>query len=131
MPMDRSRYPQNWPEIAQQIKDEANWTCQNCGRECKRPNERRLDFIDRVVFQRLNCGCPEDHALLSEMLEKPGRFVLTVAHLDQDPGNNLPSNLKALCSVCHLQYDRRFRQYNRIAKLERLTGQGNLFLGGV
>ncbi len=34
------------------------------------------------------------------------RSVLTVAHLDRNPGNNAPDNLKALCVVCHLNYDR-------------------------
>jgi hypothetical protein len=28
----------------------------------------------------------------------PQRFCLTVAHLDQDPGNNDPANLRALCA---------------------------------
>lgn len=31
MPMDPSRYPDNWPEIAQAVKEAANWTCQECG----------------------------------------------------------------------------------------------------
>jgi hypothetical protein len=32
--------------------------------------------------------------------------VLTVAHLDRNPGNNAFENLKALCVICHLDYDR-------------------------
>jgi hypothetical protein len=33
-------------------------------------------------------------------------IVLTVAHLDQDKGNNRFSNLAALCQRCHLNHDR-------------------------
>ncbi|NJM78270.1 MAG: HNH endonuclease [Acaryochloridaceae cyanobacterium RU_4_10] len=57
---------------------------------------------------------------------KPKRFLLTVAHLDQDPSNNSPDNLKALCAPCHLRFDARFRGSNRMRKLER-KGQLNLF----
>jgi hypothetical protein len=30
---------------------------------------------------------------------------LTVAHLDHDPANCAPDNLRALCAPCHLRYD--------------------------
>ncbi|AIE76144.1 hypothetical protein D082_40980 (plasmid) [Synechocystis sp. PCC 6714] len=33
--------------------------------------------------------------------------MMAVHHCDYDPGNNSPSNLKALCSPCHLHYHRR------------------------
>lgn len=33
------------------------------------------------------------------------RVVLTIAHLDHNPANNEPSNLRALCQRCHLAYD--------------------------
>jgi hypothetical protein len=31
MPMDLSRYPQNWREIARRVKDAADWRCEQCG----------------------------------------------------------------------------------------------------
>lgn len=34
------------------------------------------------------------------------RVVLTIAHLDHNPTNNVDSNLRALCQRCHLRYDR-------------------------
>jgi hypothetical protein len=52
---------------------------------------------------------------------------VTVAHLDQDPSNNDPDNLKALCSVCHLEHDRPFRVHNMMRKRER-SGQLHLLL---
>ena len=78
MPMDRALYPHGWPQIARQVKERADWCCQGCGKQCYRPGERVYDW----------------------------RSVLTVAHLDHNPGNNAPDNLKALCVVRHLNYDR-------------------------
>ncbi len=74
----RKLYPENWPEIAGAIKESANWICQHCGQQCYRPGERVQDW----------------------------RRVLTVAHLDRDPAHNESDNLRALCVVCHLNYDR-------------------------
>ena len=31
MPMDRSRYPANWAEIAWKVKEAAGWKCEKCG----------------------------------------------------------------------------------------------------
>ncbi len=33
----------------------------------------------------------------------PSPFVLTVDHLDADPGNNAPENLIPLCQRCYLR----------------------------
>lgn len=34
------------------------------------------------------------------------RIVITIAHLDHQPENNSPVNLRALCQRCHLGHDR-------------------------
>jgi len=116
MPMDLSRYPSNWADIALSVKRAAGWCCEDCGRPCRRPGQRWLDFAQEIW----ESGWQDD-------LDSPSRFVLTTAHLDQDPGNNDRNNLRALCSVCHLNYDRQFQVFNHMAKLERNTGQLNLF----
>lgn len=41
--------------------------------------------------------------------------VLTVAHMDHDPGNSAPDNLKALCQRCHNTYDAAHRRRNAAA----------------
>ncbi len=122
MPMDKARYPANWDEMALQIKQAAQWRCERCGKDCLRPNDDLGTFIERIRTQRVS-ECP----IVAEFLAHPRRWLLTVAHLDQDPGNNVRSNLKALCSVCHLNHDRPFQAANHMAKLERVTGQLNLF----
>lgn len=120
MPMDRARYPKNWEEIAQHVKQAADWRCQECGRPCKRPHQSWAFFKAAIAIcapywaDEFDEGTPKHH-----------RFVLTVAHLDQNPANNDPANLRALCSVCHLRHDAPFREANRRAKLER-KGQLNL-----
>lgn len=118
MPMDRSRYPADWESIAQAIKTQAGWRCQHCGRPCRKPGEKWFEFAAAMMG-----------AYPSDDLDHPQRFTLTVAHLDQNPSNNDPSNLSALCSGCHLRYDAPHRRANRQAKLER-RGQLPLLGGG-
>ena len=79
MPMERARYPRDWEAIALQVKEEAGWKCEVCGKQCRRPGE------------------PFD----------THRRTLTVAHLDHTPENCTRENLKAMCAPCHLRYDAR------------------------
>jgi hypothetical protein len=39
MPMDRSRYPDDWDAIAHQVKNAAGWKCAQCGKLCRKPGE--------------------------------------------------------------------------------------------
>ena len=117
MPMQRSRYPDNWETLTLQIKTEANWTCENCGRECKRTNEPWSEFITRVVPK---VHCEFSYSLLNEMSSKPTRFVLTVAHLDHIPENCSRDNLKAWCSACHCRYDLKAMGRKKMLQRERL-----------
>jgi hypothetical protein len=81
MPMDLSRYPQDWKPL---------------------------------LSEKL-----EDHERTGVVQYKPKRFLLTVAHLDQDPSNISSKKLKVLCAPCHLRCDVKFRGYNRRRLLER------------
>lgn len=115
MPMDRSRYPANWDELSLAVREKAEWKCEHCGQRCRRPGEDWGHFFLNVINLDL-CGVDE---------VRHTQFVLTTAHLDQNPGNNDPANLKALCAPCHLRHDAPFRMRNHRAKLER-NGQLNL-----
>lgn len=77
MPMDRKKYPANWEKLARAIKDEADWKCEECGKQCRRP-----------------CEPFDTH-----------KRTLTVAHLNHKPLDCRRENLKALCAPCHLRYD--------------------------
>lgn len=118
MPMDRSRYPTNWGEIAMKVKNAAHWKCQECGRPCRRPGQSWEDILAIAS------------AYWADDINHPRRFVLTVAHLDQDPSNNDPSNLRALCAPCHLRHDAPYREANSQAKRER-AGQLPLLGGAI
>ena len=92
--MDRARYPANWKIIADEVKAEAGWKCQKCGRQCRRPGE------------------PFD----------THKNTLTVAHLDHVPEHCERSNLMALCAPCHLSYDARQHAETRRRKTKNKGG---------
>lgn len=78
MPFDRSLYPPNWNQISHSIRERAGDRCEFCGAANHQP-----------------------HPVTGS------RVVLTVAHLDHNPANCAPDNLRALCQKCHLTYDAR------------------------
>jgi len=96
MPMNRALYPDDWEAIATAIKEAADWRCQRCGRQCRRPGE---------AF--------DTH-----------RRTLTVAHWpDDDPANCAADNLVALCSACHLRADAKLHARHARETRARRTGQ--------
>jgi len=121
MPIIRARYPDDWEAIALRIKHEANWCCQQCQRPCRQPSESLADFLKRVKQwrqQRDSSGVASPTPRPAKFEEAPRRYLLTVAHLDQQPSNQDPDNLKALCTVCHLQFDSKFRAKQKQLKAE-------------
>ena len=85
MPMEKDRYPNNWKEIAFKVKQKADWKCQECGKQCRKPGEP-LDTHKRT---------------------------LTVHHKDHQPENCSDDNLVALCAPCHLKADASFHAEHR------------------
>jgi hypothetical protein len=57
------------------------------------------------------------------------RVVLAAAHLDSDPTNNRPKNLRALCQRCHMLHDRPHHLAQRWITYRRRSAVGDLFLG--
>jgi hypothetical protein len=104
MPMDRSRYPDDWEAIAAEVKTDADWHCDQCGKPCQRPGEtfeqlcQRLKGTswERLLYEQLPEGGKLPH---------PRRFLLTCAHLNHDPMDCDKSNLRAWCTPCHARYD--------------------------
>lgn len=84
MPVDWSRYPADWKQISLRIKEAAQWICQDCGMQCRRPGE------------------PFD----------THRRTMSVHHIDHDPPNVAPENLVPLCAGCHLRRDASFHAQN-------------------
>ena len=84
-------YPKNWKEIRANILKRANNCCEFCG------------VPDHSWRPSLNSTSPSDAV----------KVILTIAHLDHDPTNNNPANLRALCQRCHNRYDAEHRSANR------------------
>lgn len=99
MPINYKDYHPSWKAISRFIRFyRASNRCEWCGAENYQPHP-----------------------------ETGSRVILTVAHLDQNKGNNSFFNLAALCQRCHLNHDRphhnRNRKYGR-----RHAGQQQLSL---
>jgi hypothetical protein len=104
MPMDRKLYPKDWKVIALKVKTLALWRCENCGRPCRYPGETLHDLEIRLQNH------PDAYKAVESELGNiavfcPGRFTLTVAHLDNHPVFRHPSNLRAWCAPCRGRYD--------------------------
>jgi hypothetical protein len=123
---DKSRYPKNWKQIRARILERAGNCCEWCG-------VRNRSQVTRLTGTRLWCyqgdepwdaykqqwynergeevETPE-HLCVSDSIDEDDwnahgtKIVLTIAHLDHVPENNDPENLRALCQLCHISYDK-------------------------
>ncbi len=84
MPVNPSLYPDNWKELALEVKEAARWQCQCCGKKCYEPGERPLDLTR------------------SEWTAD----ILQVHHRNHNPEDNRLSNLMSVCAACHLSLHR-------------------------
>ena len=132
MPMDRSRYPKDWEAIALKVKSDADWTCQQCNRPCRRPGESDDDLMERIevyhpswAYDLAEWDMDDEHGAVE--VRKLTRFTLTTAHPNHDP-ENPDAELRAWCSVCHCRYDLKEIQRKKRLRKEHL-GQMNLFEG--
>lgn len=120
MPMDRSLYPHDWDVIAKEVKNRANWHCEECGlahgaviiRDSLRPSEYQHQDSSGVWIDMDGLPLLESEVWLAPAI----KVVITVHHIGTDkpdgtPGDpydkmdNRPENLKALCQRCHLLAD--------------------------
>jgi hypothetical protein len=117
---NRHKYPSNWEEISLLARRAADWSCQKCGKRCRRAGESVSEFLARS---------PDLPA--AEVRTHPIRWCLTVAHLNHIESDCRVENLAAMCAPCHLKYDAAHhalsRKANRMKALEQ-SGQLNLFI---
>lgn len=95
-PENRHRYPPDWREVRAAILARAGNRCEweECGAANYSPH-------------------PETGA----------RVVLTIAHLDHQPENCDPSNLRAWCQLHHNRYDAAARAAGRHRRALEAAGQ--------
>lgn len=139
-PETRHLYPPRaeWARIRRDILERAGNACE-CRGEC-----------ELVEHNGGRCAAPNGQIVERSHTQTPGfievefwrahehdgaccggecggrRVVLTIAHLDHDPTNNDPANLRAWCQRCHLRYDRHEHAKNARATRDRKSGQGRL-----
>jgi 5-methylcytosine-specific restriction endonuclease McrA len=99
-PENKKLYSKHWKAIRANILARAHYCCEFCS-----------------VPNLSHISTPEELRYWSR--KKPVTIVLTIAHLDHDPTNNDPENLKALCQKCHLTYDAKHHAEN--AKKTRMA----------
>jgi hypothetical protein len=91
VPIDYREYPTDWSAIRKAILGRAMFRCEcmgECGLHRTHPGPRR---------------CNERQGERAKWAK--GNVVLTIAHLDRNPDNSDPANLRAMCQRCHLRYD--------------------------
>lgn len=140
-PENQWRYPANWPEISAAIRQRAWNMCEECGVENHRLGGRALDGTFLPAWPtgddglKLTWPKPGDHGWCG----KDGRprewlriirIVLTVAHLNHQPEDCRPENLRAWCQRCHNRYDAAQRRAGILARRRATSAVGDLFEGG-
>jgi hypothetical protein len=112
-PENAGRYPKDWKRISAAIRERAGNRCEcegECGLHRDHPGPRRCCELN---------GEPAKWA--------KGKVVLTVAHLNHQPEDCRPENLKAMCQRCHLRYDQEHHQRNAHETRRRKKAAGDLF----
>ena len=107
---NKKLYPKNWKEIRAQILKRANNKCEFCGV----PNYAVGYRTDLGGFVKAD----NDIEVYKSQGKKRIKIILTIAHLDHNPANCNPNNLRALCQKCHNNYDKEHRKETRKKTLE-------------
>lgn len=115
--MNPADYHPQWKEISRQIRDQADDTCEWCGRENRDRGHwgeegEWISHTGKTLVYRRDDTPP-----------KVVTTVLTVAHLCHETRCIDPTHLRALCQRCHLRYDREHHAKTRRDNRIRESGQ--------
>ncbi len=137
MPIDYNRYPPNWKkEIVPRILARAEGKCECCGvarlsnqvRGCKKV-WKQMKHSKRQVSRTFHYNSEDEAVQDGCTAVYQTKIILTIAHLDHDETNWQVSDerLKAMCQLCHLQYDAA-EKYRRMTErgLKRIEAKMNL-----
>jgi hypothetical protein len=133
-PENKGRYPANWKDIRAAILARAG----DCCEQCKVPNGARIargagPFAG--TFQRDDAEVYDaetgQHIARVRMSEYQVKnmvtIVLTIAHLDHQPENCAPDNLRALCQMHYLRHDAAHHAETARATRHERKAMGDLF----
>ncbi|MBN8594027.1 MAG: hypothetical protein J0M33_19890 [Anaerolineae bacterium] len=121
MPMNRKLYPPDWETLALKIRLERGNVCQDCGVGNGLVIIRsHVDGSRYIVLDDDDGSYYYPEGTRIRLSEVPDEFdmahvrvVLSVGHLDHNPANNAPENLRVMCQRCHNRYDAKKRAASR------------------
>jgi len=114
-PENKKLYPSNWKEIRRGIIERSGNRCEWPG--CGVANGA-IGFWAAETF--VSRHGETDKAEAASYFDHPViKIVLTTAHLDHNPPNCDPSNLRAWCQRHHLRYDAPMKALNRKKRKEQ------------
>ena len=134
-------YPIDWPQLSAIVRfQKANGRCQHCSRPHGKTvfhlgdgrwwdDERGVWRNDLGKVVRGLAPCDHQFPSRTELGLRMTYVILATAHLDHNPSNSSPKNLKALCQRCHIIYDRPEHRRRRHHTLFRRKALGDLFTG--
>jgi len=127
-------YPIDWTQLSHAIRfGRAAGRCERC----RRPHGAAVRCLPDGRWQEAEGGPWRDGdgrrcvAVRPEELAaaRTTRVVLAAAHLDHDPTNNHPRNLRSLCQRCHMLHDRPYHLAQRRITHRLRWALGDLFTG--
>jgi len=136
---NKARYPRNWPTISQQVRERAGQKCERCGapngRLIRRGKTEDGQAVWRMSYDScyMDGVCAETGLLVPDTDEDsvaygdPVKVILTVAHLDHQPENCDPANLRAWCQRCHNVYDAPMRRAGTKTRKRAANAVGDMF----
>lgn len=134
----RWMYPLDWPQLSAVIRFErAKGRCERCRRPhgrlvCHLGDGRWWDEAEgtwRSGTGRALRSLPSQAPSPEDPTVRTTMVFLATAHLDHDPTNNRPRNLKAFCQRCHMLHDAVEHRRRRWFTLRTRKALGDLFLG--
>lgn len=132
-PENRALYPANWAsEIRPAILARAGNKCEQCKAKngttvCREMSGATYMTEDGYVFDTANGDCLGRARVTEYPVGRYVVIVLTVAHLDHNPSNCDPDNLRAWCQRCHLRYDQPHHSETRRVTIASRKACGDLF----
>ena len=134
-PENLAKYPADWQDVRARVRSRSGNKCEWCGvanfamggRSPDGAFHKSLPLGEKLYG--LEWPRAGDFAWCEDRSERLRivKIVLTVAHLDHDPTNNVDSNLAHLCQKCHLTYDAKLHAQNAAITRRKDNAIGELF----
>jgi hypothetical protein len=134
-PQFRWLYPIDWRELSSVIRFErAQSRCERCRRPHgqviqHRGDGRWWDEADGTWRNGRGHKLKLKGVVVRSIVLRTTKVFLATAHLDHDPTNNHPRNLRALCQRCHMIHDREEHLRRRAMTYKARRALGDLFTG--